>query len=52
MQPNEFMQHSDLEDAIKALSMTATPSDTTKHYDYTYAHSDSLTAQYSRQCYW
>ena len=38
----EFMQHSDLEDATKALSITATPSDTTKHYDYAYAHSDSL----------
>ena len=42
VQPNEFMQNSDLEDAIKALSITATPSDTTKHYDYAYAHSDSL----------
>ena len=42
VQPNEFMQHSDLEDAIKALSITATPFDTTKHYDYAYAHSDSL----------
>ena len=42
VQPNEFMQHSDLEDAIKSLSITATPSDTTRHYDYAYAHSDSL----------
>ena len=42
VQPNEFMQQSDLEDAIKALSITAAPSDTTRHYDYAYAHSDSL----------
>ena len=42
VQPNEFMQQPDLEDAIKALNITATPPDTTNQYDYAYAHSDSL----------